>query len=200
MVAYVMTWRVNLLVFFLVSTTRDGLQKCLDKLGSYCIEWRVEVNAYKTKTMIFSKQKRTMGQPIRYGESYLENVDSFEYVGFKLKYNTAVSYLMADRASKARRVTHMSMKAISTNDKNISPRLSTNLFDKQIMPSLNYGAAVWSVPRTYNLIYLHNQTGKNTRQLVSKLLMIFVVLRSRSFMRKDWAKSLRSLLINGKSW
>ena len=200
MVAYVMTLRVNLLVFFLVSTTRDWLQKCLDKLGSYCIEWRVEVNAYKAKTMIFSKQKGTMGQPIRYGESYLENVDSFEYVGCKLKYNTAVSYLMADRASKARRVTHMSMKAITTNDKNISPRLSLNLFDKQIMPILNYGAAVWSVPRTYNLIYLHNQTGKNTRQLVSKLLMIFVVLRSRSFMRKDWAKSLGSLLINGKSW
>ena len=99
-----------------------------------------------------------MGQPIKYGESNLENVDSFEYLGFELKYNTAVSHLMADKASKARRVTHMMMQAISTNDKNISPRLS-----------LNFGAAVWSVPRTYNLIYLHNQTGKNTRQLVSKL-------------------------------
>ena len=110
-----------------------------------------------------------MGQPIKYGESNLENVDSFEYLGFKLKYNTAVSHLMADRASKARRVTHMVMQAISTNDKNISMRLSLNLFDKQIMPILNYGAAVWSVPRTYNLIYLHDKTGKNTRQLVSKL-------------------------------
>ena len=110
-----------------------------------------------------------MGQPIKYGESNLENVDSFEYFGFKLKYNTAVSHLMADRASKARRVTHMVMQAISTNDKNISPRLSLNLFDKQIMPILNYGAAVCSVPRLYNLIYLHNQTGKNTRQLVSTL-------------------------------
>ena len=154
---------------FLVSTTRDGLQKCLDKLRSYCIKWGLEVNSDKTKTMIFSKQKRTMGQLIKYGESNLENVDSFEYFWFKLKYNTAVSHLMADRASKAWRVTHMVMQAISTNDKNISPRLSLNLFDKQIMPILNYGAAVCSVPRTYNLIYLHNQTGKNTRQLVSKL-------------------------------
>ena len=37
------------------------------------------------------------------------------------------------------------------------------------MPILNYEVAVWSVPRTCNLIYLHNQTGNNTRQLVSKL-------------------------------
>ena len=75
-----------------------------------------------------------MGQPIKYGESDLENVDSFEYLGFKLKYDTAMSHLMADRASKARRVTHMITQAIRTNDKNISPRLSLNLFDQQIMP------------------------------------------------------------------
>ena len=92
-----------------------------------------------------------MGQPMKYGESYLENADSFEYLGFKLKYDTAVSHLMADRASKARRVTHAIVQAISTND-NLSPRLSLNLFDEQIMTILNYGVAVWSVPRTYNFI------------------------------------------------
>ena len=112
----------------------------------------------KTKTMIFSKQKRTKGQPIKYGESYLENVDWFEYC-FKLKYDTTMSYLMADTASKSRGVTHVIMQAISTNDKNISPRLSLNLFDKQIMPILNYGASVWSVLRTNNPIFLHDQTG-----------------------------------------
>ena len=84
--------------------------------------------------MIFHKKKRTMGQPIKCGESYLENLDSFECLGFKLKYDTAVSHLMADKASKARRVTPMIMQAISTNDKNISPRLSLNVFDKPIMP------------------------------------------------------------------
>ena len=98
---------------FLVSTTRDGLQNWLDKLRSYCIKWGLEVNAHKNKTIIFSKQKRTMEQPIKYGESYLENVDSFEYLGFKLKYDTAVSHLMAGRASKTRRVTHMIMQAIT---------------------------------------------------------------------------------------
>ena len=128
-----------------------GLTACSAYVRSYCIKWGLAVNADKTKTMIFSKQKRTMGQPMKYGESYLENADSFEYLGFKLKYDTAVSHLMADRASKARRVTHAIVQAISTND-NLSPRLSLNLFDEQIMTILNYGVAVWSVPRTYNFI------------------------------------------------
>ena len=107
-----------------------------------------------------------MGQPIKYGESNLENVDSFKYLGFKLKYNTAMSHLMADRASKSRRVTHMMMQAISTNDKNISPHLSLNLFYKQIMPILNYGAAVWSVPRTYNFIYLGAQSNREKHKTI----------------------------------
>ena len=47
-----LSWADDLL---LVSTTRDGLQKCLDKLRSYCIKWGLEVNSDKTKTMIFSK-------------------------------------------------------------------------------------------------------------------------------------------------
>ena len=34
---------------FLVSTTRDGLQKCLDKLWSYCIKWGLELIQTKLK-------------------------------------------------------------------------------------------------------------------------------------------------------
>ena len=34
---------------------------------------------------------------------------------------------------------------------------------------MHYGAAVWSVPRTINLIYLHGQSGTNTRNIVLQL-------------------------------
>ena len=37
------------------------------------------------------------------------------------------------------------------------------------MPILYHGAAALSVPRTNNRIYLHKQTGWNTRKLVFKL-------------------------------
>ena len=88
--------------------------------------------------------------PQKCGSSPSENVDSYEYLGFKLKYNNYVSHIISDRASKARRVTHMIMQAMSNTDKNESPRLSLNLFDKQIVPIMHYGAAVWLVPRTIN--------------------------------------------------
>ena len=42
-------------------------------------------------------------------------------------------------------------------------------FDRQIEPRLHYGAAIWSVPRTNNLVYLHNQCGNNSRDIISNL-------------------------------
>ena len=47
------------------------------------------------------------------------------------------------------------------------------MFDKQIIPILLYGAAIWSLPDTQNLIYFLDQledTPRNTRQLVSHAL------------------------------
>ena len=129
----------------------------------------LEVNVDKTKTMIFNKGTVKLQQPFNFGNSSLENVTSTEYLGFHLKSNKDVSHIISNRVSKARRVTHMIMQAISTNHANISPHLALNLFDRQIEPILHYGAEIWSVPWTNNLVYLHNQCGNNSRDIVSSL-------------------------------
>ena len=153
----------------LVSESPHGLQLCLNRLRSYCLKWGLEVNVDKTKTMIFSKGTVKLQQPFNFGNSSLENVTSTEYLGFHLKSNNDVSHIISNRVSKARRVTHIVMQAISTNHANISPQLALNLFDRQIEPILHYGAAIWSVPRTNNLVYLHNQCGNNSRDIVFNL-------------------------------
>ena len=53
-----------------------------------------------------------MGKLIKSGGSYLYNGDSFEYLGFKLKHNKAVSQLMTDKASKALRVLYLNIKDV----------------------------------------------------------------------------------------
>ena len=75
----------------------------MDKFDEFrqCDNRDLKLIQTKLKQWYSVKKKRTMGQPMKYGESYLENVDSFEYLGFKLKYDTAVSHLMAVRASKS---------------------------------------------------------------------------------------------------
>ena len=41
----------------LFANSKENLQICLDGLKEYCDKWKLQVNADKTKIMIFSKQK-----------------------------------------------------------------------------------------------------------------------------------------------
>ena len=38
----------------LISETKEGLQKCLDKLHRYCIKWHLSVNIDQAKCMLLS--------------------------------------------------------------------------------------------------------------------------------------------------
>ena len=118
---------------------RDGLHKCQGKLRYYCIKWELEVSIGKPRwRKWYLLNRRTMGIQIKFMESYLENVDPFGYLGFEFKYNTAVSHTIANRAFKARRVTHMIMQALGTHDKNISPRLYDQCREHEISAFIIY--------------------------------------------------------------
>ena len=36
----------------IISESKEGLQKSIDKLGTYCENWQLSLNAKKTKTMV----------------------------------------------------------------------------------------------------------------------------------------------------
>ena len=40
----------------IMSTSHDGLQKCLDKLEIYCKTWKLDLNTKKTKILLFNRQ------------------------------------------------------------------------------------------------------------------------------------------------
>ena len=154
----------------LMSTNKIGLLKCLDNLQTYCCKWALEVNTEKTKTMTFSKRRVLLDEPLIFGDSPLEDVDAFNYLGFWIKHNNDTSGIINDRVLKARRVTHMLVQCLSINRHNISPLLSLKSFDKQIVPILHYGAAIWSVPKTNNYIYLNYNNGAEFRNIVTEAL------------------------------
>ena len=51
----------------LMSTSKEGLQRCLDKLHGYCAKWGLQVNAGKTKSMVLSKS-HFVSENFRYGD------------------------------------------------------------------------------------------------------------------------------------
>ena len=139
----------------LISKSKEGLQRCLNLLFLYCKKWGLEVNADKTKTMVFSN-KLDKTTTFKFNNTPLTNVQSMIYLGFNFSYNGKIKFIMSDRIAKAKKVAGMVLCALRTN-KNISTKLALGIYDKQIAPVLMYGCSIWSLPQTGNLIYLENQ-------------------------------------------
>ena len=123
------SWANDLL---LMSTSKEGLQRCLDRLHGYCAKWGLEVNASKTKLMVLSKS-HFVSENFRYGNADIECVRSIQYLGFSITYNLNLKYIMSDRIDKASKMADMVLRAIRTTG-NVSVNLSLNIFDKQISP------------------------------------------------------------------
>ena len=138
----------------LMSTSKEGLQQCLNKLFEYCKRWGLEVNIDKTKTMVFSN-KVDKSTTFTFNNAVIENVQVMTYLGFNLSYNGSVQSIMSDRILKAKKVAGMVLNALRTN-KNVSTKLAVDIYEKQIAPVLTYGCPIWSVPRNGNLIYIEN--------------------------------------------
>ena len=160
------SWADDLL---LISKSKEGLQKCLDKLHSYCKTWGLDVNVTKTKTMVMSK-KQWAPESFTYGQLSLECVKIFKYLGFLISFDGNFKHMITDRIEKAQKMANMALRAIRTN-KTVSLKLAMSIFDKQILPILLYGCSIWSLPGTHNLLYLHEQSENvQTRTCVNKVL------------------------------
>ena len=149
-----------------MSTPKEGLQRCLDKLHGYCAKWGLEVNASKTKLMVLSKG-HFVSENFRYGNTDIECVRSIQYLGSLITYNLNLKYRMSDRIDKASKIAVMVLRSIRTIG-NVSVN---NIFDKQISPGVLYGIVILATPKPFNLLYLDNQDkGVNTRSIASRVL------------------------------
>ena len=138
-----MSWADDLV---LMSTTAIGLQRCLDRIQGYCHKWSLQVNKVKTKCMIFrSRLNTTINEQFKYDGHTLENVDKYTYLGIDLSANGNYKAAIKARISKANRAAFMLRQAISTTG-NVNVKLALNLYEKQIVPILTYGCAIWGVP------------------------------------------------------
>ena len=151
----------------LISETKEGLQKCLDKLHRYCIKWHLSVNIDKTKCMLLSLGNAKM-QSFMFGEKILENVQTYKYLGVILHKNGKFSAAILDRISKTKRALHV-VKQILGYSSNAPVKLAMSLFDKQLSPILLYGSSVWSIPDCSRHILLHvNNIETKVKEQVKK--------------------------------
>ena len=127
------------------------------------------VNVKKTKSMVKSK-----GNPkattFYFSNNTLENVKAYKYLGLIISSNGSRTRMVNDWVLKAKRAAFAIKQAISTTQ-NISTKLSTSLFDKQIELILLYGSPIWGIPSSTHSLKLNGDTlDTNTRVAAYKCL------------------------------
>ena len=80
--------KINVLMYaedlILLSETKDGLQKQIDKLHIFCAKWKLDINVKKTKVMVFNRGNRLIKSKFYINNVLIENVKTFKYMGFTI--------------------------------------------------------------------------------------------------------------------
>ena len=128
----------------IMSTSKDGLQKCLNKLESYCDKWKLEINTKKTKIILFNKQGSLIKKhKFTFKQKNIENVREYKYLGFIFSCSNSTNAGISNLINQGKKAWFSIQYYISrSKHRNIDTYL--NLFDSLIKPILLYGCEAWA--------------------------------------------------------
>ena len=139
------------------SESADGLQKGLNILYEYCQRWKLTVNPIKSKIIIFRKGGRLpQNLSFRYGDTNLEIVNKFTYLGIVFTSGGSFSQAQATLSGQAQKAI-FAMNRYLNKFVNVTPSHSLELFDKLIAPILNYASEVWAFAKATHIERVHLQ-------------------------------------------
>ena len=135
----------------LFSTSKKGMEHCLEQLNDYCKKWKLEINDTKTKMMICTTSRNLIQEEFWMNEHLLENVKEFKYLGIVVccngSYKLATKYL----ADKGRKALFKLYKSFGKYTPNI--KIASHCFDSMIKPILLYGSEIWGSTMVYSKLF-----------------------------------------------
>ncbi len=92
--------------------------------------------------MIMSKGTVRNSGVLTFRGDCIDYVTCYKYLGVQLSSNGKFTQMISDRCIKAQKAIFQLRSALSTTY-NVSRKLALSIFDKQIIPVLTYGCAIW---------------------------------------------------------
>lgn len=124
----------------LLSTSRIGLQKCIQGMKEFSDKWKLEVNLDKTKALIFNKKGSHLSENLFLGENAVECVSNYTYLGLEFDCSGALRNAVQKLYEKGLKAVFKLYK-LTEHDYDIKTILY--IFDHTIVPILIYGAETW---------------------------------------------------------
>ncbi len=119
----------------------NGLQLAINGMQQYCNEFKLNINANKSKIMVFSRGKIRNLPVIYFGRNVLEVVFEYVYLGVTLSYNGSFINAIKRMYNIANRAMFELLK--KGRKLFLDTDVMLKLFDMTVLPILLYGAEVW---------------------------------------------------------
>ena len=76
---------INVLMYaddlIMIAESQDQLQKNMTLLNDYCVNWNLEINSKKTKSMVFNRGNKLCKTKVVINNTLIECVKEFKYLG-----------------------------------------------------------------------------------------------------------------------
>ena len=143
---------INVLMYaddlVMFSESEDQLQNNMSLLNDYCVNWNLDINIKKTKTMVFNRGNKLCKTSIYLNNKLIECVKEFKYLGFYISAkNCSFLKTIIDLKTKANRAIFALNNKIKLSM--LPTKLAIKIFNAQIKPILLYGSEVWAPYHNY---------------------------------------------------
>ena len=130
----------DLLILF---ETENGLKTMLKNLMSYTEENSMQVNLDKTKCMIFNKTGRLIRRTFYFGDTKLEMVNEYRYLGLLVTPSFNITTALVDLRDRGLRAYGALKAKLGISFRNHVPT-TLYLFDSLIKPIILYASDFWA--------------------------------------------------------
>lgn len=155
---FILLYADDIVIF---SENLNELNKGLSILKNYCEKWKLVVSVQKTKIMIFQKGGRiNRNVKFMYGDTEIEIVRKFTYLG--IVFTTGGSFCETFEALSGQALKAIyKLKTYLQKLTDLPVKHVLDLFDKLILPILNYGCEVWGINESKKIENVHLHFCKN---------------------------------------
>ena len=138
-----------------MAESAGDLQIALNAVYEYCNLWYLTVNTSKTKIVIFSRGKVRSYPHFMFGNSEIEVVDDYVYLGTTLNYNGSYNKAIKKQLTQAQR----GMYSLLTKAKRLALPIDIQceLFNQLVTPILLYGSEVWGFHKLDQVEVFHRK-------------------------------------------
>ena len=128
----------------LLSETKSGLQKQIDKLSNYSATNMLPVNIEKTKCMCFNKSGKLIRNCFFFEENALEDVSDMMYLGFLVRCNGSINAGLKNLGERALKAFYKIKESIGYSFYR-NAHVAFKIFDSIIKPILLYASDFWGL-------------------------------------------------------